>query len=274
MAVFSFVSAHLKEHCKANLTLFQQFLVTIIKLRLNLCDQDLAYRFGVSQSTISKTFRKWINLMYIRLKQTIKWPSHEEVLKTMPSSFRRDFKRCICIMDCFEVFCERPSDLMARAQTYSQYKHHNTVKFLIAITPQGVVSFVSKGWGGRVSDKHLTENCGILNYLQPGDQILADRGFTVQDSVGLYCAEVKVPPFTKGKKQLSRLESDTACQLSCVRIHVERVIGSLRQKYTILHSTLAINMIMCDDDTDISIVDKIVVVCCGLCNVCDSVVPD
>ena len=33
-------------------------------------------------------------------------------------------------------------------------------------------------------------------------------------------------------------------------------------------------MIMCDDDTDISIVDKIVVVCCGLCNVCDSVVPD
>ena len=45
MAVFSFVSAHLKEHCKANLTLFQQLLVTIIKLRLNLCDQYLAYRF-------------------------------------------------------------------------------------------------------------------------------------------------------------------------------------------------------------------------------------
>ena len=113
-----------------------------------------------------------------------------------------------------------------------------------------MVSFVSKGWGGRVSDKHLTENCGILNYLQPGDQILADRRFTVQDSVGLYCAEVKVPPFTKGKKQLSRLGSDIARQLSRVRIHVERVIGSLRQKYTILHSTLAINMIMCDDDTD------------------------
>lgn len=53
-----------------------------------------------------------------------------------------------------------------------------------------------------------------MNHLQPGDQILADRGFTVQDSMGLYCAEVT---FTKGKKQLSRLESDTARQLS----HVE-----------------------------------------------------
>ena len=147
------------------------------------------------------------------------------------------------------------------------------MKFLIATTPQGVVSFISKGWGGRVSDKYLTENCGILNHLQPGDQILADRGFTVQDSVGLYCAEVKLPPFTKGKKQLSRLESDTARQLSRVRIHVERVIGSLRQKYTVLESTLPINMIMCDDKTDISIIDKIVVVCCALCNVCDSIVP-
>ena len=52
-----------------------------------------------------------------------------------------------------------------------------------------------------MSDKHLTENCGLLCHLQPGD-------FTVQDSVGLYCAEIKVPPFTKGKKQLSRLEID------------------------------------------------------------------
>ena len=93
--------------------------------------------------------------------------------------------------------------------------------------------FLYIGWGGRVSDKHLTENCAILNYLQPGDQILADRGFTVQDLVGLYCAEVKVPPFTKGKKQLSRLESDTACQLSRVRIHVERFVWFLRQPFYI-----------------------------------------
>ena len=230
--VFDFVSPWDKHHNSA-LPLFQQFLMTLVKLRLNLCDQDLAYRFGVSQSTVSRNFRKWIDIMYIRLKPTIQWPSREAVTKTMPVEFRRDFKNCICIIDCFEVFCERPSDLMARAQTFSNYKHHNTVKFLIAIiTPQGVISFVSKGWGGRVSDKHLTENCDILNFLQPDDVILADRGFTVQDSVGLCCAEVKMPPFTRGKRQLSRSAIDTARQLSRVRIHVERVIGVVRQKYS------------------------------------------
>ena len=115
---------------------------------------------------------------------------------------------------------------MARVQTYSHYKHHNTVKFLIGITPQGVISFISKGWGSHISDKLLTESCVILEHLLLGNQILADCGFNVQESVGLHCAEIKVPPFTRAKKQLSTLE--TARQLSCVHIHVERVIGILK----------------------------------------------
>ena len=72
--------------------------------------------------------------------------------------------------------------------------------------PNGVVSFVSNGWRGRVSDKCLTENCGLLGKLLPGDTILADRGFDIKESVGLYCSTVKLPSFTKGKKQLTGIE--------------------------------------------------------------------
>ena len=143
--------------------------------------------------------------MFIRLKPLIKWPQQEKLQKTMPMDFRSNFKKCVVIIDCSEVFRERPKSLKARAQTYSNYKHHNTVKFLIGIAPQVVYTFVSKGCGGRVSDKHITEQCGILDLLLPGDQVLADCGFNVQDSVGLYCAEVKLPHFTRGKKQLSKM---------------------------------------------------------------------
>lgn len=101
--------------------------------------------------------------------------------------------------------------------------------------------------------------------------ILADRGFTIHESVGMYCATVKLPPFTKGKKQLSQLEVDTSRQLSSVRIHVERVIGVLRQKYTILEGRLPVNMLMVNDN-GLCTLDKIVTVCCALCNCCDSVV--
>ena len=61
-----------------------------------------------------------------------------------------------------------------------------------------------------MSDQYLTQNCGILENLLPGDLVLADRGFNVQDSASLFCAEVKLPPFTKGKKQLSQCEVDKA----------------------------------------------------------------
>ena len=38
--------------------------------------------------------------------------------------------------------------------------------------------------------------------------MLADRGFTVEDSVNYYMAELKVLAFTKGKPQLSQKEVD------------------------------------------------------------------
>jgi len=87
---------------------------------------------------------------------------------------------------------------MSRAVTWSTYKHHNTVKYLISVTPQGTVSFISKGYGGRVSDKYLTESCGYLKLL-PGDVVIADRGFNVEDSVAYRGATLNIPAFTKGE---------------------------------------------------------------------------
>ena len=175
MTVFSYISAHVINGPRPSLTKFQQFLMVLVKLRLNLATQDIAYRFGVHQSSVSRNIRKWMDVMYIRLKPLIKWPEREELLKTMPMDFKKNFKKCVIIIDCFEVFCKRPTTLIARTQTWSNYKQHNTVKFLIGIAPQGVVSFTSKGWGGRVSDVHLTENCGLLQNLLPGDLVLADK---------------------------------------------------------------------------------------------------
>ena len=88
----------------------------------------------------------------------------------------------------------------------------------------------------------------------------------------MFCAKVKMPAFTKGKKQLSQAEVDTSRQLSRVRIHVERAIGAVRQKYTMLESTLPINLIMSAPGDKVNTVDKIVFVCCALYNCCDPIV--
>ena len=75
MAVFNFVSAHISFVCTSrSLPLFQQFLLVLMKLRLNLFDKDLAYRFGISQSSVSHYFNKWIEVMFIRLQPLVRWP--------------------------------------------------------------------------------------------------------------------------------------------------------------------------------------------------------
>jgi len=177
------------------------------------------------------------------------------------------------VIDCFEVFIERPSSLEARAASWSNYKHHNTVKVLLGITPQGVISFVSDTWGGRVSDKYLTESCGILRKLLPGDVVPADRGFDISESVGMMPASLQIPAFMKGKSQLSALEVENTRTIANVRIHVERVIGCVRQKYSILRGNLPIDFLIVRKGESSPQVDKFVGVCCTLNNLCDSVVP-
>ena len=184
--------------------------------------------------------------------------------------FRKYCPDCVVIVDCFEIFFDRPSALLPRAQTYSSYKHHNTDKYVIGITPQGTVSFISDGWGGRVSDKFLTESCGLLNKLLPGDTVLADQGFDIKDSVGLYCATVTLPAFTRGKKQL---EVEQTRRIANVRIHVERVIGNVRKKYSLLSLCQPIDFLSRKPDDDVTTLDKMVTVACALNNLCNSVVP-
>ena len=135
------------------------------------------------------------------------------------------------------------------------------------------MSYVSDAWGGRVSDKYLTEHCGILKNLLPGDVVLADRGFDISESVGLMHAKLHIPAFTKGKDQLSALETEETRSIANVRIHVERVIGAVRQKYSILRGTLPINFLSKRTQEDTPLVDRIIHVCCALNNMCDSVVP-
>ena len=99
--------------------------MTLMRLRLNLQINDLAYRFRVSKSTVSRYFLLVLHIMFKRMKFLIHWPNREDLQKTMPLQFRRNFGgRCAVIIDCFEIFCERPSSVLARAQTYSQYKSH------------------------------------------------------------------------------------------------------------------------------------------------------
>ena len=150
---------------------FLCFLLTLMKLRLNLPNYDLGFRFCVHETTISRILTSWLHLLDVRLSKLIHWPEREAVQKMMPWCFRPHYGLQVSsIIDCFELFVEKTGDLLCRTATWSQYKHYNTAKYLISITPQGTVNFVFKGYAGKASDKFI----GYLRKVMPGDVVLAD----------------------------------------------------------------------------------------------------
>ena len=243
MTVFDLVTPYLPSSANCKLTPFEQLMVFLLKIRLNLANQAIGYCFNIHSSTVSRIHHKVLDVMSVRLEHLLHWPSCLALCKSMPTAFMKFYHKCCIIIDCTEIFIEQPSDLLARAQTSSQYKHHNTIKLLIGITPQGTVSFLSKCWGGRVSDKEITETSGLIHNLESGDIIIADRGFTIDNYCRLAMSEVYIPPFTRSKAQLTKKEVDWSRELSVVRIHVERVIRTVKQKYTILQGTLLLSMV-------------------------------
>lgn len=271
MIIFGLCEPYIQYTARSVLTKFQQFALTLMKLRLNLYLTDLGYRFGVSRSTASRIFQKCLEVLYCRTKMNVFWPVREVVKSTMPYCFTAAFGDTVTvIIDCFEIVIEKPSNLKAHAQTWSQYKHNHTVKYLIGITPQGFIGFISKPYGGKATDKVITETSGFLDHLCPGDVVMADRGFLIKDSVESCFAKVVMPAFTKGLDQLSPTDVEDTREIANVRIHVERVIGTLRQKYRILTNRVPIGLLHTSNRMSM---DEICTVCCALTNFTPSVVP-
>lgn len=143
---------------------------------------------------------------------------------------------------------------------------------MIGITPQGTICFVSNAWGGQASDKFIVENTNFLDFIIPGDLVLAHRGFLIGDTLAILGARLQIPAFTKGKRQLCPFDIEETRNIAHVRIHVERIIGTLKQKFSILQSPIPISLL-----SNISggkcILDKVVIVCAALINLPPPIVP-
>ena len=57
---------------------------------------------------------------------------------------------------------------------------------------------------------------------------MADRGFTIKDMLQEVGAELNIPPFMEGRKQLPAKEVQQGRHITSVRIHVERAIGRIK----------------------------------------------
>ncbi|KAL3980345.1 transcriptional repressor p66 [Sarotherodon galilaeus] len=211
-----------------------QVLMTLMKLKSNRVIGDLSRQFHISQSMASKIISHWLDKLEEVLRPLIPWLPKETIQATI-------------------------------GESYSHYYSHNTVKYLVAVAPCGLIMFVSAAYGGRCSDKFITMDSGILTYLKPGDEVMADRGFTIKDLLFERKVRLVIPAFTKKHRQLTEEQVTYTRRIANVRIHVERAIRRLKV-YKILSQIVPISMA--------PKVDKILRICAALVNLREDLIRD
>ncbi|XP_061171054.1 uncharacterized protein LOC133180593 [Saccostrea echinata] len=189
------------------LTMKEEFVKTMLKLRLGVDNTTLSVLFNVSIGYVSNLFSTWINFLAQILDPVIKWPD---------------------------------------ASTWSNYKSHNTFKALVAIQPNGAFTFVSKFWSGNVSDRKITVDSKYIDLISPGDEVMADRGFQIRDLLTLKGAYLNMPPFTNERRNgrgrvLTSKQIIESRKIASLRIHVERAIRRLKS-FNMLGGILPLKM--------------------------------
>ena len=218
-----------------------------MKLRLGLFNHDLAHRFKVSESTVSLIFRTWIRLLRSELEPLIILPPRSVLQHHLPPLFKQNSPNTTLIIDCTEFEMERPSFLDNQSACYTQYKSRKTMKALIGITPSGATAFVSELYPGSISDKEIVKRSGLLEVLQPGDEIMADKGFLIQDELVSVGATLVMPKFLKNRKQFTKEEAEDNKKAACLRLHVERCMERIKN-WHILDRKIPISLapVSCD----------------------------
>ncbi|XP_063059206.1 uncharacterized protein LOC134452647 [Engraulis encrasicolus] len=208
--------------------LIDQLLLTLMKLRLNCGIEDLSTRFNCSRTTVTNIFltisSALHDILYVGMMEG-NIPSRFKNQTSLPECFL-PFPNCRIVLDCTEVAICNNESLDNLSKLYSHYKGCTTLKALVGVAPNGVMTFVSDLYGGSISDKAITADSGVLEQLVPGDMVIADKGFTIRNILP-EGVSLNIPTFlVDGQFTLQQVHHNRL--IARVRVHVERSIQRLK----------------------------------------------
>ena len=212
-----------------NMLLIDKLFMFLCRVKCGFLEQDLAVRFNCHISTVSRKISTWTNSLYFALGSINIWPSKDQIFRTMPDCFKSLYPSTRVIIDCTEIKTERSSFLVLGSQVYSSYKSCHTWKGLVGFAPHGALTFVSSLYTGCMSDVEITKLCRILDLLESGDSLMADKDFVLQKVLKGTSIEVNTPPFLMNKGQFIAQEVEETQTIAKLRIHIERHIRRVKE---------------------------------------------
>lgn len=261
-------SAQQLEQCypkRFNMHVTDRIILTLARLKQNVSFAALAILFRISPSTVSQYFEYTVNILAEILEQMIYWPTMEEISKNIPFCFRPNFINVRCVLDCTEIGISTPNCLNCRISCYSSYKHKRTAKLLIGVTPAGMISYCSRAYSGKSSDKFIFNQEKFIDKLtKHRDELMVDKGFAISTECIENGIKLHIPPLLKDEQHSSK-DAILNESIAKARVHVERAISRIKI-FSVLQNSIDASML--------KHIDAIMKIVCGLVNLTSPILRD
>ena len=188
--------------------------------------EGIADCFDISTGLASNVITNLVKAASAVLKPMSFVPDREVIRKTLPNRFK-SMPDIHSILDGIEVFIEIPKNLDLQQITWSAYKHHNTAKLLVCVAPSSSITFISKAYGGSISDKKLTNRSEYLDLVPMYSRIMFAKGFKLSHECAQRFIYYASPPGRRGAAQMTPSEVWKTKHIADLRILVEQVIRRL-----------------------------------------------
>ena len=182
--------------------------------------------FGISHASGSKIFITWILFLEKDLGFLIKFATLSQMEGISRPQCYAELKNLRAVIDCTELYIDKPSRPSSQHNTYSHYKSRNTFKVFVSQSPICHFKFVSNAYSGSISDKGIVQKSGFLDFLE-GDLVMADKGFNIQDLLAVCGVRLMAPPIMR-KDNVSACASTLTRRVATKRVNVERMNRKLK----------------------------------------------
>ncbi|XP_050460200.1 uncharacterized protein LOC126856070 [Cataglyphis hispanica] len=232
---------------KTQMSLRDKIIMTYVKLKQNLSYSFLAVIFNnCTPRHCQRIFYKTLQMLSETLRPMISWPSRDEISRNLPKVFE-GFENVRIVVDCTEIFIQALTKLGCQEVVYSHYKSSPTIKVMTGVSPGGTITFISKPFGGRVTDTEIFSKSELINLLEVNDGVMCDRGFLIDELCARKSWKLIRPPFLKDKKQFSKSEAILTSQIAKARVHIERSNQRIKA-FAVVGETMSVKLVPIIED--------------------------
>ena len=185
--------------------------------------------------------------MSLQRREINLWPDRDLFRLLAPRDFQAKFPKTRAILDWLEIPVRRPGNPTTQQITFSTHKDRNTAKAVVGVTPGGLTSYISPGYGGSASDRQIVERSALTLIMEPREAEMADKGFDVQDLFAPLNVSVNIPTFFRKKNRLTSKSVLRDRRILSKRVHVERIIGTAKTFKTLMQPLVTTGVLLSSD---------------------------